>query len=82
MDPAGSLSPTEVEAGRCQLAPPESSRPIPRPAWAPSTFCGASGPRPAPGDYPARKGPHGLVGLAITEKKAWLLFMSCVEKSL
>lgn len=28
------------------------------------------------------KGLMGVVGLAITEKKAWLLFMSCVEKSL
>lgn len=28
------------------------------------------------------KGLTGVVALAITEKKAWLLFMSCVEKSL
>lgn len=43
---------------------------------------GASCPGPAPRDYPAAKGLTGVVALAITEKQAWLLFLSCAEKSL
>lgn len=35
-----------------------------------------------PGIILLAKGIMGVVALAITEKKAWLLFMSCVEKSL
>lgn len=33
-------------------------------------------------DYPPAEGLEGVVASAITEKKVWLLFMSCVEKSL
>lgn len=42
----------------------------------------ASCPRSAPAIILPAKGLTGVEGLAITEKKAWLLFTSCVEESL
>lgn len=62
-----------------QLAPSELGGQIPRPAWTwslgPPAQGGARG-------LSCCRGPMGVVRLAITEKKARLLFTSCVQKSL
>lgn len=77
--PGGSLAPAlEGSWAGPQLAPSESGCPIPRPSFSGGLLPGAG----RPGIILLAKGLTGVVALAIPEKKAWLLFMSCVEKSL
>lgn len=60
---------------------PQAGSLMPWPAWMPSS-CRAPRLGRAPRTCPAAEGLTAVAALAATEKKAWLLFTPCVEKSL